>query len=536
MSVTVAYIPVVRLGNDSATSFSFSWTYTEANDMVVRKQDASGVFTTLVIDVDYSVSVGSITYPISGSPLPTGEKLFIARKTDLDQLLELLNTGGFHLENVTSALDKQTRILQEVYELTERAVRVEEGESAIGAIAALVANKALVVNSTGDGLIMGPTVTEVENAEGYATTASTKATEAAASALAAATDAATVAGILDTFDDRFLGEKATAPTVDNDGDALVVGTLYFKTSSPDSGMYIYDGTDWESFSVGIASALLKANNLSDLTDTSAARTNLGLHADGSNLVTNSFVNMRTLLGLNVYAISISDWDDAQSNGWYMADGASNAPEVTGWFIGTTVAHNSIWAKQTVHSFVDDTATDSKKWVRDNNNGTWTAWRRVYENADEIIGLVGILRVRDEKSNTTSPQALTAGTYVTRDLNTVDENSITGASLASNIITLPAGTYDVDGFAPSYKCNGSKCRLLNITAGSNVVISANSYSHSSYFTQAECHIKGRFTLSVSSTLRLDHIVNTASNGGVAVGGISGNSFVEIYTQLEFRKVA
>ena len=31
-----------------------------------------------------------------------------------------------------------------------------------------------------------------------------------------------------TFDDRYLGAKSSAPTVDNDGDALITGALYFQ--------------------------------------------------------------------------------------------------------------------------------------------------------------------------------------------------------------------------------------------------------------------------------------------------------------------
>jgi len=47
---------------------------------------------------------------------------------------------------------------------------------------------------------------------------------------------------LDTFDDIFLGAKATAPTVDNDGDTLQVGALYFDTV--DNKFYGWDGSIW----------------------------------------------------------------------------------------------------------------------------------------------------------------------------------------------------------------------------------------------------------------------------------------------------
>ena len=100
-------------------------------------------------------------------------------------------------------------------------------------------------------------------ASGHATTATTKASEAAASATTAstqATNAATSATAADTaktaaqaaqtaaeaaadnFDDTYLGAKASDPTVDNDGDALNAGDLYFNTSS--NVLKYYDGSAW----------------------------------------------------------------------------------------------------------------------------------------------------------------------------------------------------------------------------------------------------------------------------------------------------
>jgi len=70
---------------------------------------------------------------------------------------------------------------------------------------------------------------------GYATTATTKADEAAASA----TDAANA---FDSFDDRYLGSKSADPTADNDGNALLVGALYFNSTS--NNLKVYTGSEW----------------------------------------------------------------------------------------------------------------------------------------------------------------------------------------------------------------------------------------------------------------------------------------------------
>jgi len=75
-----------------------------------------------------------------------------------------------------------------------------------------------------------------------ATAAASSATAAASSETAAAASAASAATALDSFDDRYLGVKSSNPTVDNDGNALVAGALYFNDSANE--MRVYDGANW----------------------------------------------------------------------------------------------------------------------------------------------------------------------------------------------------------------------------------------------------------------------------------------------------
>jgi hypothetical protein len=79
-------------------------------------------------------------------------------------------------------------------------------------------------------------------AAGSATTATTQANNAAASAVSAANSAAAAATALDNFDDRYLGQKANDPSVDNDGNPLVTGALYYNTT--DGAMRVYTGSGW----------------------------------------------------------------------------------------------------------------------------------------------------------------------------------------------------------------------------------------------------------------------------------------------------
>lgn len=100
--------------------------------------------------------------------------------------------------------------------------------------------------------------TQATAASTSATNAATSATNSAASATTA-TNAATAAQAAqaaaelaaDNFDDTYLGAKASDPTVDNDGDALNAGDLYFNTTS--SVLKYYDGSAWQSIVPGITS-------------------------------------------------------------------------------------------------------------------------------------------------------------------------------------------------------------------------------------------------------------------------------------------
>ena len=50
------------------------------------------------------------------------------------------------------------------------------------------------------------------------------------------------AALYDSFDDRYLGAKSVAPTVDNDGNTLLIGALYFNTVY--NTMFVWTGTAW----------------------------------------------------------------------------------------------------------------------------------------------------------------------------------------------------------------------------------------------------------------------------------------------------
>ena len=76
------------------------------------------------------------------------------------------------------------------------------------------------------------------------TAAASSATAAASSETAAASSATAAAASYDAFDDRYLGSKASDPTVDNDGNTLLDGALYWNTTNDVLMVYDLGGTTW----------------------------------------------------------------------------------------------------------------------------------------------------------------------------------------------------------------------------------------------------------------------------------------------------
>jgi hypothetical protein len=88
--------------------------------------------------------------------------------------------------------------------------------------------------------------TSATSAATSASSALTSQTAAATSATSAATSATSAATTYTNYDQRYLGAKASAPSVDNQGGALITGATYFNSTS--SIMYAWSGSAWQAIS------------------------------------------------------------------------------------------------------------------------------------------------------------------------------------------------------------------------------------------------------------------------------------------------
>lgn len=121
------------LGTGAQTTWPFTFKVFAATDIAVTIADSLGVETALVYGVDYSVTLnanqetspgGTVTYPISGSPMPVGKRLVIFGNLPYDQPLDLPSGGNFSPLALENQLDRLTMQIQQLRENLARALQL----------------------------------------------------------------------------------------------------------------------------------------------------------------------------------------------------------------------------------------------------------------------------------------------------------------------------------------------------------------------------------------------------------------------------
>jgi hypothetical protein len=204
------------VGNGSATSFTFDFKCLAKEDLrVVYSVTATGVESDLVLDSDYTVALnpdqetdpgGSVTYPISGTPLGSAHKLTIVSNVAVEQSTDITNLGGFYPQVVENALDKTTILIAQMQETLSRAaiVGVSSGVNPLELVNDLITSSADVAAAAA-------------TATAAAAAASDSETNAAASEAYVASVANDIEGFVDTaVQDALNAGFVTPPQFDND--------------------------------------------------------------------------------------------------------------------------------------------------------------------------------------------------------------------------------------------------------------------------------------------------------------------------------
>jgi len=148
----------------------------------------------------------------------------------------------------------------------------------------------------------------------------------------------------------------------------------------------------------------------------------------------------------------------------------------------------------------------------------------------------LLHIRDEKAAATAGGGFTSGAWQTRTLNTIKTNEISGASLASNQITLPSGTYHVIAKALAHKVNFNKLKLRNITDSSDIMFGLVGMEWDATDSEGKNFLDGRFTISAQKVIELQHRCSATRATDGFGRSESLDSSIEVFADIQIWKVA
>lgn len=147
----------------------------------------------------------------------------------------------------------------------------------------------------------------------------------------------------------------------------------------------------------------------------------------------------------------------------------------------------------------------------------------------------LLHVRDEKAANTASGSSSGGAWNTRALNTAVINKISGASLSSNQVTLPAGKYVIAGAAPVGESGKHRLAFFNVTDAAYEVVGMCASGETTGGDHSVAHITGAFTIAAGKVFELRHYITsgTATDGLGKALNVAG--LVEVYADLQIWKV-
>ena len=151
-----------------------------------------------------------------------------------------------------------------------------------------------------------------------------------------------------------------------------------------------------------------------------------------------------------------------------------------------------------------------------------------------LNIDNYFHAQDQKASNTDGGTLTGGSFQTRVFNTVLTNTISGASLSSNQITLPNGTYYVWGKAPTIATARTKTVLYDTTGSADLLIGTSDDANGNYGVQVQGTVVGKFVLATTSAIELRQRGVTKSGNGLGEG--TGYGLVEVFAEIQIWKVA
>ena len=201
MTVTANNPKVQYTGNGTTTSFSFPYPLLQKEDLLVSLLDSTGADVSVALDgsgtYDYTITgtydssyqgyTGGVTCTFITAP-PANYGITFSYNVAIEQTTDYVDNDDFPANTHERALDRLTLICQQLYENITRSLKLNISDSSGVSLELPSASANRVIgawSSDATEIVIGPTVSEIQEAETHATTASTQATASANSAAAA---------------------------------------------------------------------------------------------------------------------------------------------------------------------------------------------------------------------------------------------------------------------------------------------------------------------------------------------------------------
>ena len=359
---------------------------------------------------------------------------------------------------------------------------IVDAATATSAASTATTQAGIATTKAGEAATSASTATSQANtATTQAGIATTKAGEAATSATGAENAKNAAEAALDTFDDKFLGSKSSDPTVDNDGNALTDGALYFNTTLNVMKVYDLGNTSWKQL---VPTTSQQAN-----IDTVAGNNTNINHVAGQISPTN---NIATVAG---------DSSDIQS-----LAGITNLNNLANSYASVVTAANNL---APINSFANIYLGPSGSApTQDPDGSSLDAGDLYFDTSSNQLKVYGSSGWQSAGSTINGTSA--RFNYVA----TANQTTFTGADTAGNTLAYDAGFVDI-------YLNGSK--LLNgtdvtVTSGTSIVLASGA-------TVGDIiDIVGFGTFNVASIAASSITSGTlaVARGGTGISSLSGNA--------------
>lgn len=159
-------------------------------------------------------------------------------------------------------------------------------------------------------------------------------------------------------------------------------------------------------------------------------------------------------------------------------------------------------------------------------------KSVVDYIDSKISALEVLWVAHEVASGTNGGSTTSASWNTRALNTVKKNTIAGASLSSNVITLPPGDYRISGGLSAYSTAEVSVRVRDVT--NNITLfNGVKFRATSSATDA-VPLDGFFTLAATTNIQIQMYTSSSSTNGQGLAYSTGEN--EMYASIVIEKLS